>query len=79
MRQEKQCALTGRDLYFYERGNSRGNASLDRIDSKLGYIQGNVQWVLNDVNIMKNKYDEDYFLSICQDVCKKKQLSVKFL
>ena len=42
------------------------NASLDRIDSSKGYIKDNVQWVHRDVNIMKNSFDEDYFIKMCR-------------
>ena len=42
-----------------------GNASLDRIDSSKGYVKDNIQWVHKDVQIMKNKFSEDYFKQIC--------------
>lgn len=35
-----------------EKGSS--TASLDRIDSSRGYVQGNVQWVRVDINLMKH-------------------------
>jgi hypothetical protein len=44
-------------------------ASLDRIDSSFGYIEGNVQWVHKDINIIKLDYDQDYFIKICSAVC----------
>ena len=40
-------------------------ASLDRIDSSKGYIKGNIQWVLKDINLMKGSTDEDYFKFLC--------------
>lgn len=43
-------------------------ASLDRIDSSLGYVVGNVQWLHKDVNMMKRHYDQDYFISLCKKV-----------
>ncbi|MCA6430253.1 MAG: hypothetical protein IM613_12530 [Cytophagales bacterium] len=36
-------------------------ASLDRINSSLGYIEGNVQFVCIGINFMKNDWDSDYF------------------
>lgn len=45
--------------------NSLYKASLDRIDSSLGYIEGNVQWVLREINFMKGNLDEEYFKNIC--------------
>lgn len=41
------------------------SASLDRIDSKKSYTVDNVQWVHKDVNWMKNKFDQDYFIEMC--------------
>lgn len=40
-------------------------ASLDRIDSDKGYIEGNVQWVCKWINIMKNGLDNDEFVHLC--------------
>ena len=37
-------------------------ASLDRIDSKLGYILGNIQWVHKQINEMKMDLAEVDFL-----------------
>lgn len=48
-------------------------ASLDRIDSKIGYIEGNVQWVHKDINKMKNSHTHATFLQwcrLCVDNCK---------
>ena len=45
-------------------------ASLDRIDSSLGYTIGNVQWVHKHVNVMKNIYPQNMFLFICCEVAK---------
>ena len=44
------------------------NASLDRIDSKLGYIEDNVQWVTSKVNMMKQHYTQEEFLEVCGNV-----------
>jgi hypothetical protein len=38
---------------------------LDRIDSNLGYVVGNVQWVLKEINIMKHTMSHDYFINLC--------------
>src|SRR5690554_849704 len=70
--QEKRCALSGETLEFtHENGirvRSRGTASLDRIDSSLGYIEGNVQWVHKDINLMKGRLDEEVFIKWCRNV-----------
>ena len=67
LKQNRKCALTGVELYF-ACGKKRpvGNASLDRINSNIGYVRGNVQWVHKDVNIMKNKLDQTEFIEWCQ-------------
>lgn len=65
--QKGMCAYTNEKLWF---GRSRvyGNASLDRIDSSLGYIEGNVQFVHKDVNIMKWDLSNRRFLEICEKI-----------
>ena len=42
--------------------------SLDRIDSNLPYIEGNVQWVNKYINIMKNGLPQEEFIYLCQQV-----------
>ena len=58
--QNSKCALTGQILVLNK------DASLDRIDSKIGYIISNVQWIPKDVNRMKSNFDENYFIEICK-------------
>ena len=65
--QDFKCALTGRELDAMEVCN---NSSLDRIDSSIGYIEGNLQWVISEVNMMKQHYTQEDFISICIDVTK---------
>ena len=46
LNQNKECALSGLPIKFsFTRNKNDESASLDRIDSKLGYVEGNVQWV----------------------------------
>lgn len=74
MTQNKLCALTGIEIYIPANASEclerKGTASLDRIDSKQGYILGNVQWVHKDVNRMKNIFTQDYFIKICNLIAK---------
>lgn len=70
--QNEKCALSTVEIelvpnYYVKRGKKQ-TASLDRIDSKLGYIKGNVQWVHKDINVMKNGYDSNYFIKMCKAV-----------
>jgi hypothetical protein len=59
--QDRKCALTGLQIQL---GNER-TASLDRIDSSLGYVYGNVQWVHKDINRMKNTLPQGKFVALC--------------
>ena len=74
-KQDYKCALSGMPLvmsrsFSKDRTNlaSSTTASLDRIDSSKGYILGNVQWVHKDINIMKNKFDNQHFINICKKI-----------
>ena len=59
---EKQngiCPYTGLKLILPENSNINEidffhRASLDRIDSSLGYIKGNIQFISTPINLMKN-------------------------
>lgn len=66
--QEHICKLTHVPIqlskYITERDNI--TASLDRIDSSLGYIEGNVQWVHKHVNVMKWTLSQQEFINICK-------------
>jgi hypothetical protein len=69
LKQDRKCALSGIELQFPKRSKDKSwTASLDRIDSSKGYVLGNVQWVHKDVNIMKNKFDNQYFISMCTKI-----------
>lgn len=40
--------------------------SLDRIDSNIGYIEGNVQWIHKALNNTKNTMPNDEFINWCK-------------
>ena len=65
-RQGGLCALSGLAL----RLGKRPTASLDRIDSALGYVSGNVQWVHKDLNRMKQALPQGTFIWWCQQVAR---------
>lgn len=75
--QNRKCALTNLPIDFVHE-NKRGDkirgikcsASIDRKNSLLGYTLDNIQLVHKDVNIMKNKYDQEHFINICKLVAK---------
>lgn len=72
LKQNKLCALSGLPLKFeHENGkkiNKKRTASLDRIDSSKGYTKDNVQWVHKDVNLMKNKFHQQWFIDLCAKI-----------
>ena len=80
--QDKKCSLSGVDLKLsatkgktYRQDNKSYvfEASLDRIDNTKGYIEGNVQWVQKDINMMKHIHKQDDFVYLCQMVTDNKK------
>lgn len=69
-KQDKRCSLSGIEIIWANFGQKH-TASLDRIDSKLGYEYNNVQIVHKDINFMKQSYSQDYFIAMCNLVSKK--------
>lgn len=70
-KQEGECAMTGILISFGKEGpHDRGNASLDRIDSSIGYEEGNVWWVDKSINQMKMDFSMDEFIKLCKLVDK---------
>lgn len=59
--QNKTCALTGDPLNI-------NTASLDRIDSKYGYIEGNVQWVTAQANKCKHILTMTELYEFCEKI-----------
>jgi len=66
-----KCELTGWEILTTW---NNCTASLDRIDSSLGYIEGNVRWVHVMVNMCKNKYSDKDFISMCNAIASKHKL-----
>lgn len=67
IKQDKKCALTDLPISIANT-NLYNSASLDRIDSSMGYIAGNVQWTHKHINLMKNKLTQAYFIELCKKV-----------
>lgn len=62
--QDGKCSLTGIELTFGVDGGEI-TASLDRIDSTKGYIEGNIQWVHKYLNWAKRSHSQEYFIELC--------------
>jgi len=60
--QNSICAITGDSI------KSIKKASLDRIDSELGYIEKNVQWTTKQANISKHIMSKKEFIIFCHKV-----------
>lgn len=70
LKQDRKCALSGLELTFSKirKDTAEKTISLDRIDSSKGYISENIQFVHKHINIMKNVFNQDYFISLCENV-----------
>jgi hypothetical protein len=71
-KQNGRCAISGVQLCFPKNTKEllehKQTASLDRIDSIDGYVQGNIQWVHKTVNIMKMDMEQDNFIAWCIEI-----------
>ena len=61
-----KCALSGVGISI----DYGGNASLDRIDSSLGYTAENIQWVDGKVNLAKRAMSDEEFIEMCKRIVK---------
>jgi hypothetical protein len=72
LKQGGRCAISGIPIYFDDNNKTdNGTASLDRIDSSLGYIKGNIQWVHKSINSMKMSQEQPDFIGLCKLVAAK--------
>lgn len=60
--QKQICAITGDYI------PSIDEASLDRVDSSKGYIEGNVQWVTYQANVSKHTMTMEQLYEFCRKV-----------
>lgn len=68
IKQDRKCALSGLELIQFRSKSKKYTASLDRVDSSLGYIKNNVQWVHKDINKMKSDLSDNDFITLCNIV-----------
>lgn len=71
-KQNFKCKISGVFIRIPEKyeASFANLASLDRIDSSKGYIEGNVQWVDRRINFMKQRMSDDEFIEVCEEVVK---------
>jgi len=72
-KQNYKCALSGIPIilsknFYNQRKKTEQTGSLDRIDSKKGYVENNVQWVHKDINKMKMNLSQKRFFELCDNV-----------
>lgn len=66
-KQNRKCFFTGLHLTFpiLSKDRTSCNGSVDRIDSKIGYIPNNIQLVHKKINLMKQDMTQYEFLNFC--------------
>ena len=70
--QSGRCALTGWEMTMkLGIGVVSTNASIDRINSSLGYVEGNVQLVCRAANVAKSDFELEFFVALCAAVSEK--------
>jgi hypothetical protein len=62
--QDGQCVWSGIPLNLKTRGDINTQASLDRKDSSLGYVEGNVQFVSCALNYAKNNKSDNSVIAL---------------
>jgi hypothetical protein len=60
------CFYSGISLTL--KANQPNTVSLERIDSKKGYVKDNVVFCCADINRMKLDFDKDYFIEVCKRI-----------
>ena len=63
--QDMKCNLTGLKIDFTLDVSDDLYPSPDRIDSSVGYVEGNIQLVRKSVNFMKGTLSQDEFIALC--------------
>lgn len=66
-KQKRKCAYSGKRIFFTW-ADEKQTASLDRKNSKIGYVEGNVQWVHKYVNMAKQSLSHKAFLKMIKDI-----------
>jgi len=81
LKQDRKCKFSGIVLTFPKTQKDRASAtaSIDRIDSKKGYVKGNIQWVHKYVNRMKLDKTDDEFIEMCRMIVAYQDEKLKLL
>jgi hypothetical protein len=73
VQQGYRCAISGEPIRITKTSSTKAlrllnTASLDRIDSNLGYTIDNIQWLHKDVNKMKLDHSQEKFIEWCRKI-----------
>jgi hypothetical protein len=67
------CKFTGIELILSTHSKIINDpiysASVDRIDSNIGYVKGNIVWVSRSINYMKNNMSDEMVWKLCNIIC----------
>lgn len=67
-RQSGKCFYSGIDMEKIPKIDNYYNLSIDRVDSKKGYVKDNVVLCCDSVNTMKNSMPTEVFIDICEKI-----------
>lgn len=59
---------------FLQTQGNPANASLDRIDSKIGYVKGNVRYIAHMANQAKQSWSDKEVVNFCMAVVQKSKM-----
>lgn len=68
LKQDKKCNLSGLPITINRSSKINNTASLDRIDSSLGYCETNIQWLHKNVNSMKASLSNMETIELCRKI-----------
>ena len=66
--QKGKCALSKMLIHLKNGKHKLNTASLDRIDSSIGYVEGNVQFVSYGINLAKNSFSNDDMIHFINEI-----------
>lgn len=66
LKQNRKCALSKKDIGFHRNIIENTTASIDRIDSSIGYVLDNIQWVHKTINNLKMDLNQIEFIEWCR-------------
>lgn len=67
-KQNGKCYYTGEDLTLSDYHHDKNFATVDRLDSKLGYVEGNVVFCKSIINKMKQDLTIEELQIICKQI-----------